>query len=231
MKHLIYTLLLVTGISGACIAAAQFTADATSTTGASLSPTGANMTNNVNPNTLTSAQVMQIQQTLKNDGVAVNVDGVWSPSMTTALSQFQTAHGLPANGTLTAQTVTDLGVTLSANTPTGSSAFDSATNSNLSNTTGENQIQSGNAASMNNTISPAAGSNTTGTGITPPAGIAPPAASPISPTGPGNTITGGVGGATGSAGIGGTNGGSTGGVGGATGSAGTGGAAGGGGGG
>ena len=214
MKHFISTLLLVTGISATCIAAAQFTADATSTTGASLSPTGANMTNNVNPNTLTSAQIMHIQQTLKNDGVAVNVDGVWTPGMTAALSQFQTAHGLPANGTLTAQTVADLGVNLSANTPAGSSNFGSSTNTNLSNTTGENQIQNGNAAGMN-TLSPAAGSNSTG---------ATSNISPTNPTGPGNTITGGVGGATGTAGTGGTNagaGGSTGGIGGATGSAGT----------
>ncbi len=112
MQRFISTLLLVTGISATCIVAAQFTADATSTTGASLSPTGANMTNNINPNTLTSAQIMQIQQTLRNDGFSVNVDGVWGPQMTTALGQFQTAHGVTSSGTLTAQTVTDLGVNL-----------------------------------------------------------------------------------------------------------------------
>ena len=194
MKRFISTMLLVTVVSATCIVAAQFTADATSTTGASLSPTGANMTNNVNPNTLTSAEIMQIQQTLKNDGVAVNVDGVWSPGMTTALSQYQTAQGLPANGTLTAQTVTDLGVNLSANTPAGSANFGSSTSGNLSGTTGENQIQSGGAAGMNN-LNPAAG----------------------------NTISGGVGDPTGAAGGGGTNGGSIGSVSGATGSAGAGG--------
>jgi peptidoglycan hydrolase-like protein with peptidoglycan-binding domain len=165
MKKFFLILLTVTPISALGIAAAHITAArATSPTGAALSPTGANMA--VNPNSLNRTQILQIQQTLRNDGFIVNLDGVWGPSLQTALQQFQVSRGLPGSGTLTAQTVNSLGVNLgTVPAPVGALPQGSVQGS----------------AAINNTISPAAGG-----------AASPTATTPLGAAGTGNVTTSGT---------------------------------------
>ncbi len=59
---------------------------------------------------LDPATVQNVQASLKNEGHAVSVDGVWGPRTTAALRQFQQTKGLPATGTLDTKTLAALDV-------------------------------------------------------------------------------------------------------------------------
>ncbi len=98
----------------------------------------AGVSGTLNPNNLTTAQISEVQQALRNRGFNVAVNGIWGPSTVAAVQQFDVSQGRTSSGTLTDQTVADLGLNI--------------------NTTG---TTFGAAANLN-TIAPAAG-GTTGT--------------------------------------------------------------------
>jgi len=133
MKPTVFTLLLAAGLSMPCIAGAQMTSTTPAAQAASSTSSA------LNPRTLSSSQITQLQQCLKGEGYNVTADGVWGQSTVNALKKFQTAKGLPANGALTSETVAGLGVDLTPGSSTNT------------------QNQSNNSAAVNNSLSPAAG--------------------------------------------------------------------------
>lgn len=52
--------------------------------------------------------IQSVQASLKNEGHAVSVDGVWGPKTAQALRDFQRDNSLPATGTLNAETLAAL---------------------------------------------------------------------------------------------------------------------------
>src|SRR5262245_10914189 len=66
--------------------------------------------------TLNSADTMELQQALNNQGFFNGrVDGIWGPSTSNALRRFQKENNLSGNGKINDETLNQLGVTLSMN--------------------------------------------------------------------------------------------------------------------
>lgn len=74
--------------------------------------------NTFNPNSLTPAQISELQQALRNRGFNVAVNGIFGPSTIAAIQQFEASQGRAATGTLTNQTVADLGLNLNTSAGT-----------------------------------------------------------------------------------------------------------------
>lgn len=108
-----------TGMSSDTQANTEMTApSATGNTAASGMDTGtragvsANTSASVDAQQLSSNQVQDVQQSLKDQGFTVAVDGVWGPNTQAALREFQQANSLDASGTLDQSTMTALNVTI-----------------------------------------------------------------------------------------------------------------------
>jgi peptidoglycan hydrolase-like protein with peptidoglycan-binding domain len=84
--------------------------------------TTASASGTFNPNSLTAAQVSKVQQALRNRGFNVAVNGIMGPSTIAAIQQFDVSQGRTSSGTLTEQTVADLGVNLNNSTTFGTGA-------------------------------------------------------------------------------------------------------------
>jgi opacity protein-like surface antigen len=68
-------------------------------------------TQSVDPSQLSKDQIRQIQMSLNKKGFdSKDVDGVWGPDTKSALENFQKERNIKANGELTQQTLTALGV-------------------------------------------------------------------------------------------------------------------------
>src|ERR1700756_3027892 len=104
MKPTILTLMLAAGLSMPVMANAQMSSTAPAAAASS------STSDTLNPRSLSSSQITQLQQTLKSQGYNVTADGVWGQNTVRALKKFQTAKGLPANGTLTSETTAGLGI-------------------------------------------------------------------------------------------------------------------------
>ena len=84
--------------------------------------------------TPSSDEVRQVQQHLKDKGVAVAVDGVMGPKTRAALKSFQQQQGLTASGDIDSSTLTALGVqgggsTMDSSAPAGGTGGTGSTGS------------------------------------------------------------------------------------------------------
>lgn len=113
MKKTFQTLLAAVAVTGLSAGAALAAGDDTSST--MMEPNAPQAS--IESQTDASAQINagnvpidQVQASLRDEGYAVTVDGVWGPQSAEALRQFQTANNLDASGSLNAETLAALDV-------------------------------------------------------------------------------------------------------------------------
>lgn len=92
---------------------------------------GANANVNASPDMqlsgLSSEQIQDAQQSLRQEGHPVSIDGIWGPQTAQAVRQFQQENGLDVTGSLDSETLAALDV--DANARAGSSSSGSANRS------------------------------------------------------------------------------------------------------
>lgn len=132
MRKIFYTLLVtagVVGLSAGAMAAgddamtyyndgnapAQGMEQSTNNADTNAQATGsqANVNANANVNGMAatdSTQVQSVQASLRDEGYAVSVDGVWGPQTAEALRQFQTANNLSPTGEIDSETLSALDI-------------------------------------------------------------------------------------------------------------------------
>jgi peptidoglycan hydrolase-like protein with peptidoglycan-binding domain len=67
---------------------------------------------------LSNDQIQDAQQSLRQEGHSVSVDGVWGPQTAQAVRQFQQENGLDVTGSLDSETLAALEVDANANATT-----------------------------------------------------------------------------------------------------------------
>ena len=77
----------------------------------------------VKPSQLSHTQVRKIQEALNKQGFGVgHVDGIWGRKTQHAVRRFDQAKNIQANGRLTQQTLSDLGVQMASNQNNGNTS-------------------------------------------------------------------------------------------------------------
>lgn len=95
-----------------------------------------NADSNVQLSGLSNQQIQDAQQSLRQEGHSLSVDGIWGPQTAQAVRQFQQENGLDVTGSLDSETLAALDVDANANASTDSNAAGNASSNPDADNTG-----------------------------------------------------------------------------------------------